>query len=404
MFAAINLLVVAPGALGITIGDCNDLASPHFPELTCALLAENAAKDLVFLSFTNDHYIEMGISWAASVKAALGSNKMLLGAMSEAVFQKLKDQGVPAFRMNSRIEAGELGWGGKDFRELGRDKTRLVAQLLEMRWPSFVLTDSDVHWAANPAPYFDRYPEADVLLSADSAGSDRVKEVGPNKFEPTSLDMQKRTALISSTPLPSPNIGFLFFRSSNASRALARKWLEDVENSNVWDQQSLDNLLGRSKGAGAGTHDLLTATADGQQVTWGILPNAQFSGGEDFWVGRLHEKLQVPVYGMHADFTNWGLNGKRAKLRAAGLWHDGDAYFRGKFLAVDLTVPEELLEPYSDIDVVFDAPERHVQLVNHQLRQIAFAAAIAHGLGRVLVLPEVQCTCEYYWADRKSVV
>ena len=56
----------------------------------------------------------------------------------------------------------------------------------------------------------------------------------------------------------------------------------------------------------------------------------------------------------------------------------------GGLLAYSPNVPDELVFPKGGMDT-----NGHIALINFQLRQIRSALALAHALGRTLILPEV---------------
>jgi len=58
----------------------------------------------------------------------------------------------------------------------------------------------------------------------------------------------------------------------------------------------------------------------GGRVRFGLLPADRFLQGPTYFVYRLHEQRAVPPLHVHVTYTMGGGEGKRSRLRAAGLW------------------------------------------------------------------------------------
>lgn len=52
----------------------------------------------------------------------------------------------------------------------------------------------------------------------------------------------------------------------------------------------------------------------------GILPVALFASGHTYFVQRLHERMGLEVYCVHATFQYSGTTGKRHRMRERQLW------------------------------------------------------------------------------------
>jgi hypothetical protein len=76
------------------------------------------------------------------------------------------------------------------------------------------------------------------------------------------------------------------------------------------------------------------------------------------------------------------------------VWIDPPEYYDppGGLLTFAIDQPEQLVRPAGGMSV-----QGHVDLMHHQLRQLRAALALAHALGRVLVLPAVVCGYDKYW-------
>ena len=72
----------------------------------------------------------------------------------------------------------------------------------------------------------------------------------------------------------------------------------------------------------------------------------------------------------------------------------------GGLLTMSLDLPRELIYPQGGMDV-----HHHIKLINAQLKQLKSALALAHALGRILVLPPITCGYDKYWGPlHKGVI
>ena len=130
----------------------------------------------------------------------------------------------------------------------------------------------------------------------------------------------------------------------------------------------------------------------------GILPVATFASGHTFFVQRMHEKLNQQAYVVHATFQFSGTDGKRHRMREAMLWDvDPPEYYDppGGFLVFDADVPRALLDSSN-------SKEGHFALVNHQIKQVRDALALAQALGRALIMPKLYCGWDRWWAPHSG--
>jgi hypothetical protein len=99
-------------------------------------------------------------------------------------------------------------------------------------------------------------------------------------------------------------------------------------------------------------------------------------------------------YSVHTTFQYGAAAGKRHRLREATVWIDPPAYYDppGGLLVFAPNVPHALVYPPGGMDV-----PGHIKLINYQLRQIRSALALAHALGRKLILPPVVCGYDKAW-------
>ena len=130
------------------------------------------------------------------------------------------------------------------------------------------------------------------------------------------------------------------------------------------------------------------------QVIGGVLPLSLFCGGHNYFVSQLAQRNGWKAYSIHTTYQYAAAAGKRHRLREAGVWMDPPEYYDppGGLLSFALDVPPALVHPTSGM-----SSQGHITLIKYQLRQLRSALALAHALGRKLVLPSVTCGYDKYW-------
>jgi hypothetical protein len=230
----------------------------------------------------------------------------------------------------------------------------------------------------NPIPFIRKFPEVDVLTSSDSLSD----------FAETEWSLERTTTGMA-------NIGIMLLRKS--AGALAKEWVHVLEkDENIWDQNAFNDLMRKGRGKSFPDHSF--EGYDG--LRFGILPVATFASGHTFFVQRMYEKKKLEPYVVHATFQFSGTEGKRHRLREFKLWYDAPEYYdpEGGMLMVDLDVPEGLLTAAKE------TPEKHFDLVNHQLLQVRGALMLANSLKRTLILPEFWCGMDRWWAPHRGII
>jgi len=125
-----------------------------------------------------------------------------------------------------------------------------------------------------------------------------------------------------------------------------------------------------------------------------VLPLSLFCGGHNYFVSRMAQRNGWAPYSIHTTYQYAAAAGKRHRLREARVWIDPPEYYDppGGLLAFTLSVPHELIYPAGGMSVL-----GHIVLIKRQLAQLRAALALAHALGRKLVLPSVTCGYDKYW-------
>ena len=337
-----------------------------------------AVRKQVILTFVNHVRVDFAMSWEWHVHR-LGLKNYLVGAADKKALNALLDAGTPCFDMGMNLPVAEWAWGSPSFKSLGPHKIEMIYKALQ--WGLEVLiTDIDAFVLRDPFPYMARYPSASFLTTSDHLGN-------------TTSDDGLETHSGIHTAF---NIGYMFFRDS--SLPLVEEWRRVIRSdpANKWDQGEF-NRLARHQWDPRSTKGLADPRlfySYKKKVIGGVLPLALFCGGHNYFVSQFAQRSHLEPYSIHTTYQYAAAAGKRHRLREARVWIDSAEYYDppGGLLTYAPRTPRELIYPAGGMDT-----NRHIALVKHQLRQLRSALAIAHTLGRVLVLPPFVCGYDKYW-------
>ena len=365
-------------------------------------LVELVARDnVVLVTWANFHYLDFAENWVAHVKKC-GITNYLVGAMDQEMLEALHARGIHTFSMSSGTPTSDFGWGTPTFFKMGQEKIQLVQTFLGFGFETFV-TDIDTAIMRDPFPLFARYPWADILVSSDG-------------LVETDKDSNGETLEVPRLAGAAYNIGIMFFRPK--ALELVKEWVEVImADIHYWDQQAFNDLARRGATWEDEGHRLFKAY-DGKLIM-GILPTSTFANGNTFYVQHMFERLTgADPYIVHNTFQYSGTPGKRHRFREFMIWEaDSEEYYDppGGLLTYSAEIPKELLQHASGTAPTgadaFDAPTLtlndtagHFSLVNWQLTRLRNAAAVATALGRVLVMPELHCGMDRWWAPHNGVI
>ncbi|KAL0034633.1 hypothetical protein WJX77_000275 [Trebouxia sp. C0004] len=343
-------------------------------KLTKKMIQGVASEGTVMVTWANFHYLDFTLNWVQHVQAA----------------------NISAYLSGLSIE--DFGWGSKQFHKMGREKIGLVLTFTNMGF-HVVVSDVDTVWLQNPLPYLANYPEADILVSSDSLHATTTDGA---------LEMYPGAGVA--------NIGIMLFRSS--AMIFAQEWNEALlANDDYWDQNAFNDLMNRGAKFDEQRSDRLFMGFDGK-LRMGILPVSTFCSGHTFFVQRMADVMGLQPYVVHATFQFSGTPGKRHRMRESLLWDaDPPEYFRpaGGLLTFDMHLADlvELSAPHQQVlhsvdnsqavprqrTLKLDADKTgHFDLVNAQIQQVRTAMAIASSLNRTLVMPQLWCGMDRWWA------
>jgi len=316
-------------------------------------------------------------------------------------------------------------------------------------------TDADVALLRHPFDYFSSlfsaHPSVDLLVSSDSnTGVYDAKDIIPRSQYKQPRTVWQRTfpevgiaqgfvhkrelgtmpnfeEFINATSsgywdigLENPgnciphqfNTGVLYVRGTPSSAELLAEWVRVLQptkqDPRADDQKPLNDIMKsgarfctdgdgkypRREGACAG--DARVNAVAGGMACLGLLNLAQFANGYTYAMGRNYEGFSVEPFTYHATYSE----NKVFSLAEQGSFFAGPEHYQDdKFLSFSLSLnTSALFQPLSQ-----DAPfgyytwTHNYYFVQHQLRQLRVALALARRLNRVLILPRFAVTCQCFF-------
>ncbi|KAJ4903651.1 xyloglucanase 113 [Raphanus sativus] len=346
-------------------------------KLTKELFGERVKDNVIIVTFGNYAFMDFILTWVKHL-TDLDLSNILVGAMDTKLLEALYWKGVPVFDMGSHMSTVDVGWGSPTFHKMGREKVILIDSVLPFGY-ELLMCDTDMVWLKNPLPYLARYPDADVLTSSD--------QVVPTVVD-DSLDIWQQVSAAY-------NIGIFHWRPTEPAKKLAKEWKEILlADDKVWDQNGFNEIVRRQLGPsvdGDSSSGLFYAYDGSLKV--GILPASIFCSGHTYFVQAMYQQLRLEPYAVHTTFQYAGTEGKRHRLREGMVFFDPPEYYDapGGFVSFKPSIPKSLLLDGNH------TVESHFTLVNHQMKQIRSALAIASLLNRTLVMPPIWCRLDRLW-------
>lgn len=343
--------------------------------LTKELVEQRVKDNVIIVTFGNFAFMDFILTWVKHL-TDLGVSNLLVGAMDTKLLEALYWKGIPVFDMGSHMSTIDVGWGSPTFHKMGREKVILIDSFLPFGY-ELLMCDTDMVWLKDPLPYLARYPEADILTSTD--------QVIPTVVDDR-LDKWQQVGAAY-------NIGIFHWRPTEAAKKLAKEWKEILlADDKIWDQNGFNEIVRRQLGPSVDDESGLAYAYDGN-LKLGMLPVSIFCSGHTYFVQAMYQQLRLEPYAVHTTFQYAGTEGKRHRLREGMMFYDPPEYYDapGGFLSFKLNIPKSMLLDGNH------SVESHFNLVNHQLKQIRTALAIASLLNRTLVMPPIWCRLDRLW-------
>ncbi|KAL9226360.1 hypothetical protein vseg_002183 [Gypsophila vaccaria] len=253
----------------------------------------------IVLAIAGYSYKDMLMSWVCRLRH-LTVHNFLVCALDDETYQFAMLQGLPVFKDSlapKNISFDDCHFGTTCFQKVTKTKSRLVLQILEMRY-NVLLSDVDVYWFKNPLPLFQTFGPA-VL----AAQSDEYNQTVP-------INLPRRL-----------NSGFYFARSDKPTIAALEKVVKHASTSNLSEQPSFyDTLCGQGGSNRVGNNRCWEPTTNltVQFLDRDLFPNGAY---QELWNEKSVKEtcLKKGCYVLH---NNW-ISGRLKKLQRqvrAGLW------------------------------------------------------------------------------------
>ena len=392
---------------------------------------------MLIVTYINLNRVSFALAWVQHLEAEKQPHH-LVAALDQKALVALERRGVACYLLNSTLSESETGWGTHAFRQLGLFKVQMVLDLARTGVDTLTV-DADAFILRDPLPYvrglvvvlerrvssiaacrllahavtttllapcprsqFRSLPQADVLMSSDHLAA-------TNGYNDTGLEDERAFGSAF-------NIGFIFIRARAVE--FVEAWRDACwSHEGSWDQELFAQVLrrGGSRRGATEREDRLQPMfrlEGGRQLLAGVLPVSLFASGHTFFVTRMSHLMRTHPYMVHTTFQYGGAPGKKHRLREAMIWEDEPAYYEARMLRYEPDLPRELVyprgavpdeqgtvEPWAHMSVA-----EHFELVNHQLRQLRNALALARRLHRVLILPRLVCGLDRWWAPHSGTI
>ncbi|KAH9614722.1 hypothetical protein KSS87_019584 [Heliosperma pusillum] len=285
------------------------MPSPETFRLTKDLVEKRVKDNIIIVTFGNYAFMDFILTWVKHL-TDLGLSNLLVGAMDTKLLETLYWKGIPVFDMGSHMSTVDVGWGSPTFHKMGREKVVLIDAILPFGY-ELLMCDTDMVWLKNPLPYFARFPEADVLTSTD--------QVVPTVVDDR-LDLWQQVS-------GAFNIGIFHWRPTDSSKKLAKEWKKMLlADEKIWDQNGFNDIVRKQLGPSVDDESGLVYGYDGN-LKLGLLPASIFCSGHTYFVQAIPQQFKLEPYAVHTTFQYAGTVGKRHRLREAMVFYDPPEYY-----------------------------------------------------------------------------
>ena len=333
--------------------------------------------------------------------------KFIVAALDVELLKALREQGVttyPALHENLNRATDHANDNWKTFCRL------MISQLKDLLDAGYdaVLSDIDVVWLRNPAPYFKceddvegcaNIKAADVMISSDNLSPSSDAKLGAS---------YARGGIF--------NTGMMFLRHSESAKDFLNDWLMHLSATSgrfasLTTHQQVINTMARKQDSWPGLEPIANEGGDiasptrvlesgaplstGQSFKLGVLPLKLFTNGHGYFISMAKRRDEIHPYAVHATYTFDGSGGeaKRYRFEESGLW------------AVTPPATDEMYVTFDATKVFSGKPNirDHIAVFKANLNILRDAMAIAVALNRTLALPPLPCYCDKVWGGHDNI-
>ena len=380
-------------------------------------IGAKAGEDVIFIAFANRNVASMTMNWAKHLQNAAtatgsgGHMKFIVAALDVELLEELQEQGVAAYpalheNLNQATDHANDNW--KRFCRL------MISQLKDLLDAGYdaVLSDIDVVWLRNAAPYFKcdenvdgcaDIKAADVMISSDNLSPSSDAKLGAT---------YARGGIF--------NTGMLFLRHSTTGKDFLNDWLKHLSATSgrfasLTTHQQVINAMARAPDNWPGIEPIGDASvtsptrvlesgsplSTGQSFKLGVLPLKLFTNGHGYFISMAKRRDEIHPYAVHATYTFDGSGGdaKQYRFQEGGLWAVAPPVTDEMFVTFEAAPPKSATAKFSGEPNIRD----HIAAFKANLDILRDAIAVAVALNRTLALPLMPCYCDKVWAGHDNI-
>lgn len=382
-----------------------------------------AGRDVVLVAFANGRVSDATMNWAKHLSRA-GSTRMrhVLGALDDVALERARALGVVAYAATHEDLDHGAAHASENWRAFCAMMIGELKTLVDGGY-DVVLSDVDVAWTRDAAPYFlceqagkadgcEDIRDADVMISSDNLSPTKDWNEGAR---------YARAGIF--------NTGVVYVRSTPRGKEFITDWWTHLTATSgpyakLTSHQQVFNRMVRQENAWPGL-DVRPGSSErtrvlesgaplssGETFALGVLPLRFFANGHGYFVQRVNlirsssgdadgAGRGAQPYAVHATYTfdGSGNDAKRYRFQEVGLWLGQDegeaASDRARYLTFDAPTVRTTKEEADIGD--------HIAVARANVRALRKAFAYAAALNRTLAIPRLACRCDKVWGGHDNV-
>ncbi|KAK9809083.1 hypothetical protein WJX72_009129 [[Myrmecia] bisecta] len=376
--------------------------------LTPELVSKVAINKTVVITQGTFQSYDFVYNWVQHL-AALNISQYLVAADDLKLVKALVKADIQCFLAAPPPSANQRHKPGRRNRrrqlEPGVDRASLISQISHMGF-TVVFSDNDCVWQRQPFKYFAKFPHLDILVSSDLLTMHRGQRV-KEELDPFAADLNTDFVMVRPTPAAQRFVDHWAAALQSTQSRPSRQSRQGAAAAHVRRRMLFSGLLRQGHEE---TFDLRGFSYKGWNgsVPFGVLPTEYWPSGRAF-AGDYHEQLWGNrPFVAHVNYMGTRAQ-KRHMLREYGAWFEAWPQFYHHPGGYMLYEPNSLAHLLRRTLVAHEPDAKlrwkaNLELLQHQWAQVTSAFAVAHALGRALILPRIWtgyrafCNIEAAWA------